>query len=454
LGSAARNGRQHCSNDGGPAINNLEIDDLLDARPLCGLQIYVLVLCTLAVLFDGYDLQVLALTVPALTKAWSIAPASLSVALSASLLGMGLGAAFLGPLGDRYGRRTVLAATLAIVGVSSLAAALAHSPLQLALCRLFTGAALGASLANAYTLTADFMPRRRRASLITLSYCNTATGALVAGLVVPTVLTRFGWPATFVLGGAFPLALSVALVTTGPESIKFLLHRRPGSRAIASMLRRIAPGVAADTVYLKPAAQALSGSVRDLFRPQYRAPTLLLWLGFAMNSFNLYLLVSWLPTLLTGAGWQPAQAIRAMAFNQLGGVLGGLSLAALMDRFGAERTLATGFAINAVALMLFLVVPSGFLSWGALLLLIGACTGGSQFAVVSLAASLYPSSILATGSGWASAVARIGAVASPLVGGALIAAGVAPTQVIAGLAGPAVICVISMLALSRARRPR
>ena len=348
------------------SVTRFEIDDLIDACPLSGLQKYVLVLCSLAVLLDGYDLQVLALTVPALTKAWSITPASLSVAQSAALLGMGLGAAFLAPLGDRFGRRTVLAATLAIVGASSLAAALAHDAPQLTICRFFTGAALGASLANAYTLTADFMPRRRRAGLITLSYCNTATGALVAGLVVPTVISHFGWPATFLIGGALPLALSAALFATGPESIKFLLNRRPGSPAIAMILGRIAPGVAPETVYLKPAAQVLAGSVRDLMKRPYRAPTLLLWLGFAMNSFNLYLLVSWLPTLLTGTGWLPAQAVHAMAFNQVGGILGGLSLATLMDRFGAERTLALGFAVNAVALMLFLVVPSGFLSWGAL----------------------------------------------------------------------------------------
>src|ERR1700722_14420699 len=101
----------------------VEIDDLMDAYPLSGLQKYVLVLCTLAVLFDGYELQVLALTVPTLTKAWGVAPASLSLALSAALLAMGLLAALLGPLGNRYGRRTVLAATLAIVGASSLAAA-------------------------------------------------------------------------------------------------------------------------------------------------------------------------------------------------------------------------------------------------------------------------------------------------------------------------------------------
>lgn len=438
--------------DGATHLPPIEIDDLLDASALSRLQKYVLVLTTLAVLFDGYDLQVLALTVPALTKTWGIAPAALSVALSASLLGMGVGAALLGPLGDRYGRRTVLAGTMAIVGVASLAAALAHNPWQLALARFVTGAALGASLANAYVLTADFMPRRRRATLITLSYCNTATGAFVAGMLAPTLIVHYGWPATFIIGGVLPLALSVALLTTGPESIKFLLNRQPGSAAAARILARIAPGVAPERVYLRPPAQRLAGTVGDLFKRAYRAPTLCLWLGFGMNSFTLYLLVSWLPTLLTGAGWLPAQAIRAMAFNQLGGVLGGLSLAGLMDRFGAERTLATGFAVNSVALLLFLVVPSGFVSWGALLLVIGACTGGAQFAIVSLAAALYPSGILATGSGWASAVARIGAFASPLVGGALLAAGVAPVRVLAGLAIPAAVCVIAMLALSRARR--
>jgi MFS transporter, AAHS family, 4-hydroxybenzoate transporter len=430
----------------------MEIDDLIDSRPLSGLQKYVMFLCALAVLFDGYDLQVMALTVPALSKAWTITPSSFSTALSASLLGMGFGAAFIGPLGDRYGRRTVLAATLAIVGIASIASAFAHSITQLALCRLVTGAALGASLANAYTLTADFMPRRRRASLITLAYCNTATGALAAGLFAPYLINNFGWQSAFVVGGALPLLLSVLLVTSAPESIKFLLHRRPDSKDIAKVLRRIASGVDAESVYLKPAARALSGSIRDLFARPYRAPTLLMWLGFAMNSFNLYLLVSWLPTLLTGAGWSPTQAIQAISFNALGGIIGGVSLAWMMDRFGAERTLALGCIVNAIALLLFLVVPSGFLSWGALLLVIGACTGGMQFAIVSLAAMLYPSSILATGAGWASAVARIGAFIAPLIGGALIAAGVNPTHVIAGLAGPALVCAASMLLLKRARQ--
>ena len=130
-----------------------------------------------------------------------------------------------------------------------------------------------------------------------------------------------------------------------------------------------------ETVFLRPTAQALAGSVRDLFTQPYRAATLLPVVRLRHELFQPYLLVSWLPTLLTGAGWLPAQALRAMAFNQVGGIVGGLGLAALMDRFGAERTLVMGFALNALALLLFLVVPPGFLSWGALLLVVGACTG-------------------------------------------------------------------------------
>jgi hypothetical protein len=136
-----------------------------------------------------------------------------------------------------------------------------------------------------------------------------------------------------------------------------------------------------------------SDGYRDLFTRKYLSPTLLMWLGFAMNSFNLYLLVSWLPILLTGAGWASTQAIHAMMFNQVGGIAGGISLAWLMDRFGAERTLAAGCVVNAVALALFLVVPSGFYSWGALLLVIGACTGGMQFAIISLAGIVFSRSL-------------------------------------------------------------
>ena len=430
------------------AAARLEIQDLIDSRPLSGTQIFVIFACALSVVFDGFDLQVMALTVPALSKAWSIPPPQFSAALSASLLGMGVGAAFIAPLGDRFGRRTMLVISLFAVGLSALACAAAQNLTQMAVFRFFTGIGLGVSMANAIALTADYVPRARRSTLVTIMFCNNATGALVAGLTAPMMVAWMGWRGPFVLGGVLPI-LSALLLLVTPESLKFLLHRRPGHASIARILARMAPGVDAGQVYVAPPPDAAAGTVRDLLTPRYRSRTLWLWLAFAMTAFVLYLLVSWLPTLLLSAGWSAPQAQKAVAFNQAGGILGGITLALLMDRLGGERILLGGFLVCATSLLLFLVVPSGFWTWGALLIVIGACTGGAIFTLPSLGTRYYPAAILSTGTGWGSAFARLGAFFAPLFGGALMARGMSTQDLLTLLAVPALVAAVAMVGLMR-----
>lgn len=431
------------------AAARVEIQDLIDSRPLSGTQIFVIVVCALSVVFDGFDLQVMALTVPALSQAWGLPPPQFSAALSASLFGMGLGAAFLAPLGDRYGRRAMLVLSLIAVGIGALACAGAQNVTQLAVFRFITGIGLGVSMPNAIALTADYAPRARRSAIVTAMYCNTATGALLAGLSAPWIVARLGWQGPFLVGGVLPIAAALLLLVT-PESLKFLLHRRPGHASIARILRRIAPAADPATVYVAPPPDVSSGGMRDLFAPSYRLRTLWLWLAFAMNAFILYLLVSWLPTLLLAAGWSASQAQQAVAFNQAGGILGGLLLAWLMDRLGGERILLVGFLVSAASLLLFLVAPSGFWTWGALLLVIGACIGGAQFALPSLGTRYYPAAILSTGTGWGSAAARVGAFVAPLLGGALMAGGMTTQNLLTLLALPALVAAVAMVGLSRA----
>ncbi len=434
------------------ASTRIEISDLLDGRPLSGLQIRVIVLCALAVMFDGFDMQLMALTVPTLSGEWGLPSSAFGLALSSSILGMGLGAALLAPLGDRLGRRAVLVASMVVVGAGSFGCALATSTQELAIWRFLTGVGLGGSIPNAFALTADYMPRARRSTLLIVMFCNTATGALLASLASPWLIERFGWQGPFFAGGLLPVMAAVLLLVAAPESLKFLLHRRPGHASIYSLLRRLAPDVAPESVYSRPPPVAVAGTVRDLLTPLYRQRTLWLWLGFAMNAFVLYVVVSWLPTLLVGAGWTRTQALQAVAFNQVGGILGGLSLAWLMDRVGAERTLFASFLLSAAVLIAFQVVAPGFWTWGVLLLLVGACFGGAQFAIPTLTAAYYPAAILATGSGWASAIARAGAFVAPLTGGALLAQGMATSQVLSLLALPALIAAVSLFVLARLSR--
>jgi AAHS family 4-hydroxybenzoate transporter-like MFS transporter len=98
----------------------LEVSQLIDERPLTPLQRRVIALCGLVVLLDGYDIQAMALAVPSIATAWALPPSTFGLALSASLIGLMLGAGLLAPLGDRFGRRPVLVAGMALVGLASL----------------------------------------------------------------------------------------------------------------------------------------------------------------------------------------------------------------------------------------------------------------------------------------------------------------------------------------------
>src|SRR5580698_143975 len=130
----------------------------MTAPPLSALQIRIFLLCALIVLLDGYDLQAMGLAVPALSRQWHLAPSAFTIAQSASLLGLGLGSAFIAPLGDRLGRRPLLLGGMGIILITSLGATTASAPWQLAVWRFLVGLGLGVCQSNASALTAEYAP--------------------------------------------------------------------------------------------------------------------------------------------------------------------------------------------------------------------------------------------------------------------------------------------------------
>jgi AAHS family 4-hydroxybenzoate transporter-like MFS transporter len=140
----------------------VEPGELIDRRPMSVTQVMVVVLCAAAVFVDGYDIQVMALAVPSLSAGWSMPPSSFGLALSAVVFGMSVGSAVLAPLGDRVGRRTMLIATLAAIGLATACTALATSPFEFAVWRFLTGIALGAGVPNCAALTSEYAPVANR----------------------------------------------------------------------------------------------------------------------------------------------------------------------------------------------------------------------------------------------------------------------------------------------------
>ncbi|HEY7671017.1 MAG TPA: MFS transporter [Gammaproteobacteria bacterium] len=430
-----------------------EIGRLIDAGALTRQKTAVVVLCGLVVLLDGYDIQTMALAVPSLTDEWGIDAAAFAYALSASVLGMVVGTAALAPFGDKIGRRPMLIWGMLLVGLASAGTALSTAPAELVLWRLLTGIGLGMTLPNATALTSEYVPQHNRAFLIAVMYLGVPLGALIAGFIAPLLIDAASWRAIFLAGGILPLALAVALFAYIPESVRLLVAQRPNDPRIPALLRRFAPDADTATVHALPEDRVAKPSVLALFTAQYWARTALLWCLFALNLFVLFVLISWLPTILTDAGWTRPEALRGAVVIQAGGLVGGLIIAKLVDLGRTVAVLINAYAIVAVGFALFLVVPGTVPAWTILLLVVGAGVSGSQVALVALSAIFYPPSLRATGAGWASGCGRVGAVLAPLAGGLVLGRfDLEPEQHLVLLIPPMLICGLCVLLLRYAWR--
>jgi MFS transporter, AAHS family, 4-hydroxybenzoate transporter len=164
----------------------------------------------------------------------------------------------------------------------------------------------------------------------------------------------------------------------------------------------------------------LSGlPIAHLFAEQRGPITLLLWVVFFMSLLDLYLLSNWLPTVLNDLGASISTAAVIGSMFQVGGMIGTFVLGSIIDRF-AFRALALVYFMAA-----FAIGAIGQLSHSVVLVTIaifvaGFCVVGGQNSSNALAAGLYPTSVRATGVGWALGIGRIGSIIGPLVGGVLL----------------------------------
>jgi len=426
-----------------------DVDALIDRPLVTGLQVRVFIVCALALFCDGYDMQALALAVPDLSTEFAIHPSQFSMALSASLVGMALGGAVFAPFGDRIGRKPMLIAAMMLIAISTLGALLMPYTQWIAFCRLFTGIGLGIAGVNAAALSGEYAPARWRFLIMTVLTCFVPLGAFTAAMTAPAVIEAFTWRGIFYIGGFAPVAVAAIVAVLGAESLKWLLAQRPNDRRIPHIARGLAPTLDPATLTIAVGEKAERGSVMGLLMPAHRVRTLVIWLSVGSGAFSLYLMMSWLPTMLLEADWSTQDALRGTAAVQLGGIFGSLLMAWAIDRRKLLQALLCGYGCAALALVAIGLLPGSVGSWQMLLLLVGAGTSGVQAVWMAIAIVLYPLDLRATSAGWMSAVSRIGAVAAPFAGGAALAANIAPRFTLLGLVIPV---GISMIAIILARR--
>ena len=105
----------------------IEIGALLDRGRWTPYQKLLTALAALAVIFDGFDIQILGFAIPSLMKEWGVARAAFGPVLALGLAGMAAGSPFAGYWGDRFGRRPALIGCVALFGLATVATAFVHS---------------------------------------------------------------------------------------------------------------------------------------------------------------------------------------------------------------------------------------------------------------------------------------------------------------------------------------
>ncbi|MFT5132112.1 MAG: MFS family permease, partial [Gammaproteobacteria bacterium] len=191
------------------------------------IQVLVIGLCSMINILDGFDVMAIAFTAPQIASEWGLTPETLGIVFSAGFLGMALGAIFLAPLSDRFGRRRLVLSCMLLVIVSMLLTATADSPGTLIPYRFLTGLAIGSMLPSLTSMTSEFSSDSNKNFNISIVQSTYAVGATLGGFITGLLIEDYGWRFIFIAGAVLNTITFVIIIFTLPESLEFLLNKRP-----------------------------------------------------------------------------------------------------------------------------------------------------------------------------------------------------------------------------------
>ena len=366
---------------------------------------WVLPLCWIAILLDGFDLVVLGAVLPSLLEyaPWGLDPGSASLISVTGLVGMSIGAIAIGAITDVIGRRTALIAAVAAFSAFTALCAIAPSPVAFGGLRFLAGLGLGGALPTAIALVNEYARRGRGGTATTTLMTGYHVGAVLTATLAILVIPSLGWRAMFVIGALPALVLVPLMLARLPESEDFLKARATGTGE---------------------GAPARGTAVATLFRHGFGRSTLAFWVTSFMGLLLVYGLNTWLPQIMRAAGYELGAALALLLVLNVGAVLGLLVAGRVSDAVGNRRATVGWFAAAALFLALLSIRLPGIGVYVSVLLA-GMFVFSAQVLVYAYVSRVYPAGARGTALGTVAGVGRLGAICGPLVGGALLTAGLA-----------------------------
>ena len=433
----------------------INVTELIDERPLGTYQFVIIGICTFVALMDGFDSQAVGAAGPMIMAAFHLQPAQLGAVFSSSSWGFLFGALIGGPCADRWGRKPLLIASTILFTLCTVVTPLVSDLQSLLLVRTLAGIGLGAAAPCFVSIATEYVPRRLRARLVTVLWAALPGGGVIVGFLGPFLLPSFGWQSIFYIGGGLSLLAAVLVIFVLPKSVVFAVTRGDSPERIQSLVRPFATQPISAATFVISEEKMPGVPVKHLFSDGRAPTTLLLWVAFFADYFALIALLVWTPTLLRQTGMPVGQASAALAFNNIGGVVGCLIAGYLIERFGPYRILVLTFVAACAAIALTGYVAPAFIPVAVLETLDGLLIGGGGAGLIAISALLYPTYMRSTGIGWGLGLGRLGGASGPLAAGALVGAAWAPAEVFVaiGCAALPAAAMIAILGFARENHP-
>jgi AAHS family 4-hydroxybenzoate transporter-like MFS transporter len=291
--------------------------------------------------------------------------------------------------------------------------------------RFIAGIGLGGAMPNAATLASEYVPRRQRPFAVTLTIVCIPLGGFAASSMAAWVGPTYGWRSLFIIGGLVPVVLAAVLWKVLPESPRYLASQRARWPELVRLMRRMGHDVPDDATFVEARGSAeaphAKPTIGELFAPRFLRDTTGLFGSFFFCLMVNYVAIQLVPSMLRDAGkFSPAAAAGGLQWVNVGGVIGAVLGALVIQRLGSRLTM---LGMSAAAILCSMIMagmrldPADAMGLMLMFLVTGGLLNAVQTTMYALAAHVYPTEIRSTGVGTAVAFGRIGNVLAVYVGG-------------------------------------
>ncbi|WP_234117382.1 sugar porter family MFS transporter [Clostridium hydrogenum] len=307
-------------------------------------------------LLFGYDTGVISGAILFIQKQMHLDSWQQGFVVSAVLLGAVLGAAIIGPMSDKYGRRKLILLSSIIFFIGAIGSSFSPEFWTLILSRIVLGMAVGASSALIPTYLAELSPAEKRGSMSSLFQLMVMSGILLAYITNYSFSNLYsGW--RWMLGfAAIPAAILFLGGLVLPESPRFLVKAgRPDEARdiLDQMNKHNEMAVNNELAQIKEQAAIKSGGINELFGGFVR-PALIIGVGLAIfqQVMGCNTVLYYAPTIFTAVGFGVQAALLAHIGIGIFNVIVTAVAVIIMDKIDRKKMLVYGAIGMGVSLLI------------------------------------------------------------------------------------------------------